>query len=220
MEFKPYAEDEVCTVFQDAEWWPYYMRAVNWKKTNWEKKLHFLKGPCLKFHEPKSHHCRCHEEDREEASREEWFSSKTLTLLIGNCPSCLLAGTIGYLCQGCMEDKYKLLVYPVKYAGSDDYDRAMLGPIGPFHLTAKHNKGIYMIVPPCPIELAGLFNHEELIVMIHEKDWMYVCTVGKPKKMNDGMPLILQASGLMGEQTLKGMADYIEAKEGYKPQNP
>ena len=89
--------------------------------------------------------------------------------------------------------------------GSDDYERAMWGPLGPFRLIAKYNQGIYIIVPPCPIEHAGPFNHDKLIAEISNQDWMFICGAGKAKNMNKGMPVVLQESDQMGQQTMKGM---------------
>jgi hypothetical protein len=220
MEFDLYAECDVHGTFQHVDWWMYYIKVVNYERMNWERKWHFLKGPCLEIHEPELHHCKkCHEAGRKKSLWGEWFGIKTPMMLIGCCPSCQSAGIIGYPCQNCWEDQYKLLIYPVKDVDSDDYERAMWGPLGPFELTAYYNHSIYVISPPCPIEHAGPFNHDKLIAEISNEDWMFICVVGKTMR-NKGMPLFLQASDQMGLQTLKGMEYYNDAKEGYMSWNP
>ena len=163
MSLQEYSIQDRRELFCHTTEYNYYIEndfAVNWL---------FLKGHCLeREYAPNSPHCDCHRSEELWAFYRRW--GRLPSHRIGNCPKCLSAGTIGYRCQECHEELYKMLRKTNK-AGKTI---GTLNWIGPLHLADHHEKNVNWIIPRCPIVLAGHQCRPELWAEISEDDWNFL----------------------------------------------
>ena len=134
MNIQPYDPQDIYTAFKNLPQYRYFCE--NDLTTNWS----FLKGHCLEVRYSDSKHCHCRPPWSPVTRREQWHGRSLPCMYTGCCARCKSAGTVGYECQDCHEDVYRMFR---KTKEGKEYIVQWMGSI---KLAERYDRDVHMIV--------------------------------------------------------------------------